>query len=922
MQPPYLLLALLMGGVSRPLDARTIHFPTDNGPQEQKYLWKHRSRCFVLEGWGKPVRNVDGHDQWAIWRFDVTGATQAIVSAHVLNSFAFSASPDGDHFTEIGREEGTGGSNEGIKRFDVTPFLGPRFLYLKLEHGAPTKWNGGFGACLFSLTLEITDDRDRAYARIAPTPRPPALDGRLEEPVWQQAAPLRTCSDRFMQRAPILSTTFRLAYDADHFYIAAECEQPGADRLSPAAIAHDSAVYGEDCVEVFLQPPGSEPYYHLAVGPTGATFDERRGEGANTWESNARVGVHRTDQQWSVEVALPVAAMEAPFLAPGQQWRFGLYRVALQHAQYVAWSCVEGGGWHSPSRFGTVELVEEAGRPLPLVNILPLRQPTLGENEALLEVGGVAEPERYYLTLDVLPLRSNRLPDDQQDLDQMNPSSVEGALPENTGEVGGSVVPVKYLLDRFGAAHLVASLWEKDRGTLLSRAVYSLTLARQEVQPLEVTLRQPFVSTEETLPAEVRLHLTPERREGAQVTAALVDPQGRRSQEQRQPAQETLRFTFDVRSLAMGQYTVRFEVFDRTGTSLAVVEKPLTKFSPEGQPKVVTFDANQVCYVDGKPVMPRGFMLGEPVKDLLEAGYNCALWGGETLEGRSGLDQAERNGVLGILHLCNYLRGKNDFEAIRAVVSRRKNEPGLFAWYLADEPEAYGDTPEILRQAYSIIKDIDPNHPVLVLTNAPGMLAHYQGAADVILADPYPIPSYPLKMVADWTDAAVQAAAGKQAVWMTPQGFGWGDLGASTDRPPTPDEFTNMLYTCFIHGAKGILWWPYSVPRQKYWDHFTKMGRQCGIFEPFILFGQPAAGMVEGVQVQGEVHWRAWEHEGKVLVLAVNLSREPRPLTVPVPQGVERVQALAGEQEAVVQEGTLRETLPPAGSRAYLFVKP
>lgn len=57
--------------------ARTIHFLTDNGPQEQKYLWKHSSRNFVLAGWGKPVRNLDGKDQFVIWRFDMTGVSAA-----------------------------------------------------------------------------------------------------------------------------------------------------------------------------------------------------------------------------------------------------------------------------------------------------------------------------------------------------------------------------------------------------------------------------------------------------------------------------------------------------------------------------------------------------------------------------------------------------------------------------------------------------------------------------------------------------------------------------------------------------------------------------------------------------------------------------------------------------------------------------
>lgn len=161
------------------------------------------------------------------------------------------------------------------------------------------------------------------------------------------------------------------------------------------------------------------------------------------------------------------------------------------------------------------------------------------------------------------------------------------------------------------------------------------------------------------------------------------------------------------------------------------------------------------------------------------------------------------------------------------MVSLRKTEPALFAWYLADEPEGYGDTPDVLRQAYAIIKSIDPDHPVVVLTNAPGMLQRYDGCADIIVADPYPIPRHPLAMVAEWTDVCVAAArVHGQAPWMTPQGFGWSDIGDSEAPSPTREELTNMLYTCLIHGAKGILWWSYSTPRRNYWPHFRKMARE------------------------------------------------------------------------------------------------
>ena len=59
------------------------------------------------------------------------------------------------------------------------------------------------------------------------------------------------------------------------------------------------------------------------------------------------------------------------------------------------------------------------------------------------------------------------------------------------------------------------------------------------------------------------------------------------------------------------------------------------------------------------------------------------------------------------------LRGNNDFDGIRAVVSRWKDHPALFAWYLADEPQGCGDTPEVLETTYDAIKEIDALRPML-----------------------------------------------------------------------------------------------------------------------------------------------------------------------------------------------------------------
>ena len=909
--------------------ARTIRFLTDNGPQEQKYLWNHSSRNFVLEGWGKPVRNLDGEDQFVVWRFDLTGATAARARILLLNSYALSVSSTGRVFQEVSRQVATGGANEGWKTVDLRPLLPARHIYLKVEHGADKQ--GGYGACIFRVEVEIESEPQRSLARAARVGAAPIIDGELNEPAWQHAQPLATLSDRFMKRIPARQTTFRLAWDRDHWYFAAECAQPAADQAVATARQHDSAVYTDDCVECFLAPPGGDGYFHLAANLVGTVFDEHKAAGADSWTSHARVATRRTSAGWTLEAAIPVSSLAATMKAR-QQWRIGLYRGDRESGQYTAWSSIEGGGFHSPQHFGQVALVEVAQEAQPAVNLSFPQPAALGKHLATLLYAGAVDPQQHELSLDVVPIPSPAIPTGQQDLTQLNPISKTIKLRDQDPNVTPSASPplseeefvkAAFTLDRFGAAHIIATLRARKSGEIISRSMQSVTISREQVEPIKLTLRQPYVSTETTLPAEVSLYIQEKKLLGANLVATLSTQDGKPLHSTKQAAAQTpIQLLFPIAGLSPGHYRIRVNLTGKSGQPLATSERSFTRYIAPGKPRSVSIDKRGVCLVDGQPMMPLGFMLGGASMEAVAAGYNVGLWGCEYPQDpadRAGTDTALANGGMAILHVCNYLRGKDDIEGLRARVSRLKNEPGLLAWYLADEPEGHGDTPELLRQAYRAIKAIDPHHPVYICTNAPGNLIRYRGCADIIGADPYPIPGHDLKLVAAWTDAAVAAAkVNGQAVWMTPQGFGWKDLGSAQGRSPTNDEFTCMLATCFIHGAKGIVWWPYSVPRQKYWKHFQWMGRASRYIEPWILHGGNVPDMPAGVQKTDGVHWRVWQHDDRVLLLASNLSGKAQRLSIAIPDRFQRIAFPTRE----LSDGEATQANQPAGERFNINLDP
>src|SRR5438094_8233907 len=111
---------------------------------------------------------------------------------------------------------------------------------------------------------------------------------------------------------------------------------------------------------------------------------------------------------------------------------------------------------------------------------------------------------------------------------------------------------------------------------------------------------------------------------------------------------------------------------------------------------------------------------------------------------------------------------------LRLAIDLYKNHPGLGAWKGYDEPAWVKMPPEPLVKAYKIFKELDSNHPVIII-QAPMKeslpLAPYRDAGDIFGVDIYPVtyppgnhsdlPNKEISLVADWTKLIRDAAAPK-----------------------------------------------------------------------------------------------------------------------------------------------------------------
>jgi hypothetical protein len=208
----------------------------------------------------------------------------------------------------------------------------------------------------------------------------PALDGKLDDAAWAQAALLGPFVDprdgRPSPASPVAAFA-RLGWDDKALYLGvvvhdvAPVSKFGRDDVDPHVWGASSGI------ELMLQPgdPGdNKDYYELQVDVNGAVFDSHFDDynapitgtgpakvfGHQDWSSKAEraIYVHRKSF-WSVEVALPWSSIAGARVAvppkPGDVWRVDLYSFRDGQRHALAWSPLRGqGNFHKSSRFGRI----------------------------------------------------------------------------------------------------------------------------------------------------------------------------------------------------------------------------------------------------------------------------------------------------------------------------------------------------------------------------------------------------------------------------------------------------------------------------------------------------------------------------------------------------------------------------------------
>jgi photosystem II stability/assembly factor-like uncharacterized protein len=211
-------------------------------------------------------------------------------------------------------------------RRNLGEFEAPKKWYADFVARQPQgPWRDAAAAELWLANRAGAPPKAVAYCRY--TEERPYLDGKLDDACWQGALVL-ALRDFSGDAGGDYRTDARMVYDHDFLYLAVRCVRPATRREQPAKPrTHDADLRGHDRVSLLLDLDRDyATAFHFEVDERGCIADDCWGD--KTWDPRWFVAVHNGDTEWTVEAAIPLAALTGDGVTPGRAWCCNLIRTS------------------------------------------------------------------------------------------------------------------------------------------------------------------------------------------------------------------------------------------------------------------------------------------------------------------------------------------------------------------------------------------------------------------------------------------------------------------------------------------------------------------------------------------------------------------------------------------------------------------
>ena len=176
---------------------------------------------------------------------------------------------------------------------------------------------------LFSMALLLAATNSSWAATAAPpdiqairVDEPPAIDGLLEDPCWEQAARAEGffCLEVEGNRPSPEVTVALLCYDETALYVAVICDDRTPGDIAANETQRGGDVDNDDSIRLRLDPwhtHGESDCYEFFVNACGTQAEEIPGGSASKieWRGDWEAAATRTPTGWQAEMAIPFSIL-------------------------------------------------------------------------------------------------------------------------------------------------------------------------------------------------------------------------------------------------------------------------------------------------------------------------------------------------------------------------------------------------------------------------------------------------------------------------------------------------------------------------------------------------------------------------------------------------------------------------------------
>jgi hypothetical protein len=187
--------------------------------------------------------------------------------------------------------------------------------------------------------------------------RPPRLDGRLDDAVWQRAV----ATDTFTQKTPVDGkppsdrTVVRILYDDDNVYVGIDC--PQTVEVVARLTRRDRQVESDTVAVIFDTRSDGKSALEFAVSAAGVLTDGLHFNDTDfnqDWDENWEAQVARTPAGWSAELRIPLRALRFP-TRPVQSWGLQVKRYVSARQELDEWAHIPRDAAGEVSRYGRLD---------------------------------------------------------------------------------------------------------------------------------------------------------------------------------------------------------------------------------------------------------------------------------------------------------------------------------------------------------------------------------------------------------------------------------------------------------------------------------------------------------------------------------------------------------------------------------------